>query len=50
MPPARLKELEKEFAERDAYIDQQLREAAEAKAEKERNRTPESEAERLAGL
>ena len=50
VPPARLKELEKEFAERDAYIDQQLREAAEAKAEKERNRTPESEAERLAGL
>ena len=50
VPPERLKELEKEFAERDAYIDQQLREAAEAKAEKERNRTPETEAERLAGL
>ena len=50
VPSERLKELEKEFAERDAYIDQQLREAAEAKAEKERNRTPESEAERLAGL
>ena len=50
VPPARLKELEKEFADRDAYIDQQLQEAAEAKAEKERNRTPESEAERLAGL
>ena len=50
VPPERLKELEKEFAERDAYIDQQLQEAAEAKAEKERNRTPESEAKRLAGL
>ena len=50
VPPERLKELEKEFAERDAYIEQQLQEAAEAKAEKERNRTPESEAERLAGL
>ena len=33
-----------------AVINQQLQEAAEAKAEKERNRTPESEAERLAGL
>ena len=48
--PKQLKELEKEFAERDAYINQQLQEAAEAKAKKERNRTPESEAERLAGL
>ena len=48
--PEQLKELEKEFAERDAYINQQLQEAAEAKAKKERNRTPESEAERLAGL
>ena len=37
-------------SERDAYIDQQLQEAAEEKAEKERNRTPESKAERLAGL
>ena len=50
VPPERLKELEKELAERDAYIDQQLQEAVEAKAEKKRNRTPESEAERLAGL
>tara|TARA_Y100001933_G_scaffold135269_1_gene134503 strand:- start:509 stop:979 length:471 start_codon:yes stop_codon:yes gene_type:complete len=48
--PEQLKELEKEIAERDAYIDQQLQEAAEEKAEKERNRTPESKAERLAGL
>ena len=30
--PEQLKELEKQIAERDAYIDQQLREAAEAKA------------------
>ena len=42
--------MEKKFADRDASVDQQLQEAAEAKAEKERNRTPESEAERLAGL
>ena len=45
-----LKELQKQLAERNAYRDQQLREAAEAKAEKERNRTPESEAKRLESL
>ena len=48
--PEQLKELQRQLAERDAYRDHQLRKAAEAKAEKERNRTPESEAERLAGL
>ena len=48
--PEQLKELEREFAESNAYINQQLQEAAEAKAEKERKRTPESEAERSAGL
>ena len=40
VPHERLKELEKEFAERDAYIDQQLREAAEAREERRRNAVP----------
>ena len=48
--PEQLKELQKQLADRDTSVDQQLQDAAEAKAEKERNRTPESEAERLAGL
>ena len=48
--PGQLKGLQKQLANRDASIKQQLQEASEAKAEKERNRTPESEAERLAGL
>ena len=48
--PEQLKELQKQLANRDASVKQQLQEAAEAKAEKERNRSPESEAERLAGL
>ena len=33
--PEQLKELEREFAESNAYINQQLQEAAEAKAKKE---------------
>ena len=48
--PEQLKELQNQLANRDASVKQQLQEAAEAKAKKERNRTPESEAERLAGL
>ena len=48
--PEQLKELQKQLANRDASVKQQLQEAAEAKAEKERKRTPESEAERSAGL
>ena len=40
VPHERLKELEKEFAERDAYIDQQLQEAAEAREERRRNAVP----------
>ncbi len=48
--PEQLKELQKQLADRDASFDQELQDAAEAKAEKERSRTPESEAERLAGL
>ena len=48
--PGQLKELQKQLANRDASVKHQLQEAAEAKAEKERKRTPESEAERLAGL
>ncbi len=48
--PEQLKELQKQLADRDASVDQELQDAAEAKAEKERSRTPESEAERLAGL
>ena len=48
--PEQLKELQNQLANRDASVKQQLQEAAEAKAEKGRNRSPESEAERLAGL
>ena len=48
--PEQLQDLQKQLAERDAYRDQQLRKAAEAKAEKERNKTPESEAKRVPGL
>ena len=48
--PEQLKKLQKQLAARDASVKQQLQDAAEAKAEKERSRTPESEAERLAGL
>ena len=48
--PGQLKVLQKQLANRDASVKQQLQEAAEVKAEKERKRPPESEAERLAGL
>ena len=48
--PGQLKGLQKQLANRDASVKQQLQEAAEAKSEKERKRTPESEAERSAGL
>ena len=48
--PGQLKGLQKQLANRDASVKQQLQEAVEAKAEKERERPPESEAERLAGL
>lgn len=48
--PEQLKELQKQLVNRNASVDQQLQKAAKAKAEKECNRTPESEAERSAGL
>ena len=41
--PGQLKGLQKQLANRDASVKQQLQEAAEAKAEKERKRTPESD-------
>ena len=41
--PGQLKVLQKQLANRDASVKQQLQEAAEAKAEKERKRTPESD-------
>ena len=41
--PGQLKVLQKQLANRDASVKQQLQEAAEAKAEKEPKRTPESD-------
>ena len=47
--PGQLKGLQKQLANRDASVKQQLQEAAEAKSEKERKRTPESEADARQG-